>query len=347
MGYSLVMIGFLRKFFSGSNTYDLGRLVDRRQCDGRMVGEVAAPPFDIICDIDKTYLETEFASVVDLARTAMEDARDKITVFGAREVLLAARWARGVPPNGLHFVSSSPPQLRRVLESKLVLDGLDWTSDTFKNQAYNLQKRRLGLLRHHVAYKTLAILTIMAKRDEGKKSVGEGGRFVMIGDNAESDPLVYGGVARLLEGRCSVSEFEFHLVNAGVQSIEIAQIMPVAAKIHGKGSVSAIFIRKVPGPRGNKPFETPEGQWPPMTGFTSFFDVALGLLHVGVLPADGDVIFKLAAAAHNSELIPGADLVHKLTALAKLSESADVVKACRFAVAELDKRKPAPWLNLG
>ena len=127
--------------------------------------------------------------------------------------------------------------MRRVLESKLVLDGLDWTSDTFKNQAYNLQKRRLGLLRHHVAYKTLAILTIMAKR-------GEGGRFVMIGDNAESDPLVYGGVARLLEGRCSVSEFESHLVNAGVQSIEIAQIMPVAAKVHGKGSVSAIFIRK-------------------------------------------------------------------------------------------------------
>ena len=26
MGYSLVMIGFLRNFFSGSNTYDLGRL---------------------------------------------------------------------------------------------------------------------------------------------------------------------------------------------------------------------------------------------------------------------------------------------------------------------------------
>jgi hypothetical protein len=339
VGYSLVMIGFLRKFFSGSNTYDLGRLVDRRQCDARLVGEVPDPPFDIICDIDKTYLETEFASVVDLARTAMEDARDKITVFGAREVLLAARWARGLPPNGLHFVSSSPPQLRRVLESKLVLDGLDWTSDTFKNQAYNLRKRRLGLLRHHVAYKTLAILMIMAKR-------GEGGRFVMIGDNAESDPLVYGGVARLLEGRCSVSEFESHLVNAGVQSIEIAQIMPVAAKVHGKGSVSAIFIRKVPLPKGYKPFETQPGQWPPMTGFTSFFDVALGLLQVGVLPADGDVIFKLAAAAHNTALIPVADLVHKLDAVAGSSESQDVVKACQSASEQLELRKPAPWLGL-
>lgn len=338
MGYSIVMIGFLRKFFSSSKTYDLVRLVDRRQCDGRLVGEVSDPPFDIICDIDKTYLETEFESVVDLARTAMEDAHDKITVFGAREILLAARWARGLPPNGLHFVSSSPPQLRRVLESKLVLDGLDWTSDTFKNQAYNLQKRRLGLLRHHVAYKTLAILTIMARR-------GEGGHFVMIGDNAESDPLVYGGVARLLEARCSIADFEHYLVNAGVQSIEIAQIMPVAAKVRGKGSVAAVFIRRVPGPRGYKGFETQPGVWPPMTGFTSFFDVALGLLQVGVLPADGNVIFRLAAALHNSALIPVNALVHKIEGLAESAESLEVVAACRSAISLLEGHKPASWLG--
>ena len=340
MGYSIVMIDFFRKFFSSSNTYDLGRLIDRRQCNGLVVGEVANPSFDIICDIDKTYLETEFESVVDLARTAMEDARDKITVFGVREVLMAARWSRGAPPNGLHFVSSSPPQLRRVLESKLALDGLDWTSDTFKNQAYNLQRRRLSLLRHHVAYKTLAILTIMAKRADA------GGRFVMIGDNAESDPLVYGGVARLIEGRIPVADFEQFLFNAGVQAIETRQIMPVAEEVHGKGTVVAVFIRKVPGPRGHKPFGMDPAAWPQMTGFTSYFDVALGLLRVGVLPPDGDALFKLAVAIHNSSLIPVAALVNKLKSLAESSDSLEVAGACRMAGIQLEEHSPASWLRL-
>ncbi len=340
MGYSIVMIDFFRKFFSGGNTYDLGRLIDRRQCSGLIVGEVANPSFDIICDIDKTYLETEFESVVDLARTAMEDARDKITVFGVREVLMAARWSRGAPPNGLHFVSSSPPQLRRVLESKLALDGLDWTSDTFKNQAYNLQRRRLSLLRHHVAYKTLAILTIMAKRADA------GGRFVMIGDNAESDPLVYSGVARLIEGRIPVADFEQFLFNAGVQAIETRQIMPVAEEVHGKGTVVAVFIRKVPGPRGHKPFGMDPAAWPQMTGFTSYFDVALGLLQVGVLPPDGDALFKLAVAIHNSSLIPVAALVNKLKSLAESSDSLEVAGACRKAAIQLEEHSPASWLRL-
>jgi hypothetical protein len=328
---------FFRNFFSSRNDYELVRLVDRRHCDGTIHGEVAQPAFDIICDIDKTYLETEFDSVVDLARTAMEDSRAKVTVFGAREVLLAARWAKGSPPNGLHFVSSSPPQLRRVLEAKLAMDGLDWTSDTFKNQAYNLRKRRLSLLRHHVAYKTLAILSIMEDR-------GEGGRYVMIGDNAESDPLVYSGVARLLTGRITVDEFQQHLVNAGAQDFETDQIMPLARKVHGKGSVAGIFIRMVPGSSGHKPFVTDPGAWPPMTGFKSFFEVALGMVDVGVLPPDGDVIFRLAAAIHNSGLVPVQTLVAQLRQRADSASSLEVAGAFGAAAVLLEDHMPASWL---
>ncbi len=328
---------FFRNFFSTRDDYDLVRLVDRRHFDGSIHGEISKPAFDIICDIDKTYLETEFDTVVDLARTAMEDSRAKVTVFGAREVLLAARWAHGSPPNGLHFVSSSPPQLRRVLQAKLAMDGLDWTSDTFKNQAYNLRKRRLSLLRHHVAYKTLAILSIMEDR-------GPGGRFVMIGDNAESDPLVYGGVARLLEGRVSVDDFQQHLVNAGSQDFETAQIMPLARKVHGTGTVAAIFIRMVPGTSGHKPFTTEPGVWPPMSGFKSFFEVANGMVESGVLPPDADVIFKLAVAIHNSALVPVPTLVGQLRQRAEESSSLEVAGAFRGAAIRLEDHLPAPWL---
>jgi len=328
---------FFRNLFSSHDDYDLVRLVDRRHFVGSVHGEIAKPPFDIICDIDKTYLETEFDTVVDLARTAMEDSRAKVTVFGAREVLLAARWARGTPPSGLHFVSSSPPQLRRVLEAKLAMDGLDWTSDTFKNQAYNLRKRRLSLLRHHVAYKTLAILSIMEDR-------GPGGRYVMIGDNAESDPLVYSGVARLLAARVSVEEFQQHLVNAGSQDFETAQIMPVAHKVHGSGSVAGIFIRKVPGSSGYKPFVTDAQVWPPMSGFTSFFEVATGMVEVGVLPPDADVIFKLATAIHNSALIPVPTLIGQLRQRAGECSSLEVAGAFRAAAIRLEDHMPASWL---
>ena len=79
----------------------------------------------VVCDIDKTYLETEFESLTRVASIAFESATDKITVTGATDVLLAVRWgAMEAPlsddwPRPLHFVSSSPPQLRAVLEEKL------------------------------------------------------------------------------------------------------------------------------------------------------------------------------------------------------------------------------------
>ena len=164
-------MGFWSKL-KPSRPYKLDKLIDRR----------VLTPFDghagihIICDIDKTYLETEFDSLLDIAKVAIQDAADKVTVVGSTPVLIAARWGTAearvatagsaaeawklAEPNHLHFVSSSPPQLRKVLEEKLAGDGLDWSSDSFKNQAYNLRRGRMDLLKHHVGYKSGALLDI-------------------------------------------------------------------------------------------------------------------------------------------------------------------------------------------
>ena len=334
MGYTPGMVEFFRKIFSGSKNYDVVRLIDRRVCEGRPYGEVPDPRFDIICDIDKTYLETEFDTVADLARTALEDAADKVTVFGASDVLMAARWAGANPaPNGLHFVSSSPPQLRRKLETKLSLDGLDWTSDTFKNQAYNIRKRRLGFLRHHVVYKSHAILNVATKR-------GRGGNYVMIGDNAESDPVVYTGVARLLKGLMDPGQFRAHLVDAGAQPEELGQIMPVAEKACGIGDVAAVFIRKVPGPRGLRPILQAPGAWPHIQVFRNFFEVALGMLDAKVLPPSANLLVDLAGAVHNASFTSLKDLVAMLEKHAGTTEVPGVAAACRDAALLIQARMP-------
>ena len=273
--------------------YELRRLVDHRRLP---LEPSSVSRSHIICDIDKTYLETEFESIIRMARIALEAASDKITVAGASEVLLAARW--GVltefdhgrkTPRPLHFVSSSPPQLRAVLEEKMAIDGLDWTSDTFKNQAYNLRMRRLDLLRHHVAYKTLAIINIIHDSPEET-------RFYLIGDNAESDAFIYMGVKLYLDGRLDQEAYKSYLEISGVESslsVNLSELLGQMSTVGSRKQVAAILIRQVPG------YSTMI--LPTFTSgfiyFDDFFQAALGLAFVGLI--DADSIMELARSFHN------------------------------------------------
>lgn len=208
----------------------------------------------VICDLDKTYIETEFESWVKMARIPFEKSYEKITVPGASDVLNLVRWSlRGgaqnavgqTQPNcGLHFVSSSPPQLRSALEGKLILDDLDWTSDTFKNQTYNIRMARMDLLKHHIAYKTRAVLDVLVNSPKGSQ-------IWMIGDNAEYDHYIYTGVSLALLGHLSRAGLCQWLASADVESSVVQQV------IKGFGdeqwskltshTLGGIFVRKVPG----------------------------------------------------------------------------------------------------
>ena len=274
--------------------YRLSRLVDSRRLEAGGRGGA-----HVVCDIDKTYLETEFESVLRMARIAFEGPGDKVTVTGASEVLLLARWgdpdaplpqdAAGTVPRALHFVSSSPPQLRAVLEEKLTMDGLDWSSDTFKNQAYNIRMGRMDLLRQHVAYKSQAILNLVAE-------AGPGSQFLMIGDNAESDAYIYTGLKLLLEGRLGSAGYQAYLETAGVEpdvAREVTKEYQAArAGEHGV-RVAAVLLRDVPG----YTFVTE----PPLTDavqtFDNFFEAALLLMAHGLIPAA--CLWALTRSFHN------------------------------------------------
>lgn len=301
------MLDLWKRFsLSRSSPYKLARLVDSRLIE---------PPLlipghqHIVCDIDKTYLETEFESILRMARIAFEEAGEKVTVAGASDVLIAARWGdvNGEPdpsfPRSLHFVSSSPPQLRSVLEEKLTLDGLDWNSDTFKNQVYNIRKGRMDLLRHHIAYKSAAILKLI-------QAAGEGARFYMIGDNAESDGYIYTGIRLLLDGRLSGSAYQRYLELAGVEA-RVAEDLTRALPVGDRGvRVAAILIRNVPGYRLVSQSPLTDA----ILGFDDFFQAAILLVvHRLIEP---DQLVQLSRSFHNYFGLSLAAIVADLEALA-------------------------------
>ena len=284
----------MNKFFdrfrlTGDPGYDLWKLIDRSE-----ITEVdASGNKHIICDIDKTYLETEFDNFFQIARTALQSASDKITVDGATEFLLACRWGQmdEIPedfsefPRPLHFVSSSPPQMRKTLESKFRLDGLDWTSDSFKNQAYNIRRGRFDLLRQQLAYKIASICELVQTYEHQQIEL------YLIGDSSEDDQWIYLGLKLFLEGHLTSEHFNQYLCLAGVDEQVAASITEKFAG--SKAEVKAILIREVPG--------SPLKLEHPLAGlifsFGSFLEAALHLSGKGLIPAA--CIWQLVRSFHN------------------------------------------------
>jgi hypothetical protein len=286
-----IVSGFFSSFRRHQgDEYDLLKLVDQRVLEEKVSGSGNQ---QVICDIDKTYLETEFESFVKMARIPFEGAKDKITVRGATEVLQAYRWGDpavgdnplGVFPQPLHFVSSSPPQLRSVLEQKLALDGLDWSSDTFKNQAYNLKKGRFDQLRQQAAYKSAAILSILHR-------VKPGSSILFIGDNAESDAFVYLGIKLLVEGKLSPLGYQKYIELAGVEE-RVAKTLADLAGRKIECLVSGILIRDLPGSK----FCLHDPVTRPVRLFSDFFEVAVFMMGLGYI--EGSALWNLIRVFHN------------------------------------------------
>lgn len=282
--------------------YDLWRVVNSRVVEQFPDGNKS---IQFICDIDKTYLETEFESLVKMAKIAFfEGAHDKVTVEGAAEVLLALRWgdmndlsqnAREYP-RPLHFVSSSPPQLRGVLEEKLTLDGLDWSSDTFKDQAYNIRKGRFDLLRHQVAYKSAAIINLM------KEPLSS---YYMLGDSAESDAYIYLGIKLFLEKKISLEAYKNYLSFSGVEKSAAEAILTHLYE-SVSAQVSGILIRNLP----KYHFISEPPLTDPIFLFADYYDVVLYFAYRKLLAESQ--LWHLTRIFHNFYRITPNDMLDKI-----------------------------------
>lgn len=309
-------MSFLRKLLKVSTQdYKLRALVSSRTLEPLNRFERAVHVF---CDLDKTYLETEFESWIKMAKIPFESPHDKITVPGASEVLELVRWG-GDPKSGarpksaLHFVSSSPPQLRLALDGKLTLDRLEWSTDTFKNQTYNLRMGRLDLLRHHIAYKTKAILDIVSKLTEGS-------RVVMIGDNAEYDAFIYTGVRLFIEKKLTRQGLRDWLLGAQVEVPVIEQVVRQDLTVADNIVVDGIYIRLVPG-YASVVSSRFNGTW---CEFEHWAQIAWTLMKKGVISTKSLPI--LIRSFHNLHGVP---LAHLRWCVYKALEREDVSQELR------------------
>jgi len=305
------VFSWLSKLRKIPGPYDPFRLVNTRTNGAFPTGEGVQ---HVVSDIDKTYLETEFESLLGMAKIAFEKAVDKVTVSGARDIMRSVRWGlpyvyqsgSGQDPRPLHFVSSTPHQLRRVLEEKLMMDGLDWTSDTFKNQAYNLRMRRMDQLKQHVAYKSAAILGLVTQ-------AGVRARFYLLGDNAEQDTYIYLGVALACSGLLSRDGYSQYLQIAGVDA-DVAQDLVNRFFTTGLSdlgvSFDGILIRKIVGYQHfeEKPFTSG------VTFFDGYFEAGLALFALGVIPPAN--IWQFTRSFHNSHRVRTRDVMTLLEAYA-------------------------------
>src|SRR6516165_8397843 len=105
-------------------------------------------------DLDKTYLRTEFDTLRDLVKTALERPDQKRTNPGA-STLLREMVRAGVR---VHILSGSPEQMRRRLEDKLRLDGITWDTFTLKPNLQNVLRLRFRAVKDQLGYKLPALL---------------------------------------------------------------------------------------------------------------------------------------------------------------------------------------------
>jgi hypothetical protein len=147
-------------------------------------------------DLDKTYLRTEFDTVRDLVKTALERADQKRTNPGA-STLLREMVRAGVR---VHILSGSPEQMRRRLEDKLRLDGITWDTFTLKPNLQNVLRFRFRAVKDQLGYKLPALLRARAALAGGEEPAAASTE-TLFGDDAEADAYVYSLYADYVAGR--------------------------------------------------------------------------------------------------------------------------------------------------
>lgn len=199
----------------------------------------------LVWDIDKTYLDTRFSSLRGLLAIPFEWAIDKRALPGTVPLLRALRHGGGdesalVP---LYFVSGSPPQLRRVVEKKMVLDGVEPDGITFKDQWALVRARTPQAIVEQVGYKLKALLLY-------RKELPAGARWLLFGDDAERDIdafLTFGAVCAGLRGPALAER----LRALGAWPPDIDEVVTLADTIPvGPDPVLRVFIHEIRGHPG-------------------------------------------------------------------------------------------------
>jgi hypothetical protein len=190
-------------------------------------------------DLDKTYLRTEFDTLRDLVRTALERPDEKRTNPGA-STLLREMVRAGM---SVHILSGSPEQMRRRLEDKLRLDGITWDTFTLKPNLSNVLRLRFRAVRDQLGYKLPALLRSRAALAEpSSRNEAELPHESLFGDDAEADAFVYSLYADVVAGRVDERTL-LEVCQRGRVYEDVAQeLVSYATRIEKTDAVERIFI---------------------------------------------------------------------------------------------------------
>lgn len=223
-------------------------------------------------DLDKTYLRTEFDTFGDLVRTAFEAPWSKRTVPGAAHLL---REIAQTKPHGVHILSGSPEQMRRVLEAKLAQDGVRWNSFVLKPSLRNLMRGRLRFVKDQLGYKLGVLLS-------SRLTLTDAPDEVLFGDDAEADAFIYSLYADICRGEVSENVLASVLDLARLYPDDREALLARARAVPRGECVRQIFIHldRVSSPEMFRVFG------PRVCPIHNYFQAALVLLERGAIDAD-------------------------------------------------------------
>lgn len=230
-------------------------------------------------DLDKTYLRTEFDTLRDILRTALEPASRKRSYPGAGTLL---REIRATDPAAIFILSGSPEQMRSVLEAKLRLDGIRWDGFTLKPSLRNLVRGKFRFLRDQVSYKLTALL-------RSRTNVAPDTTEILFGDDAEGDAFIYSLYADITAGRVDQELLMQVAAAAQVYPNDIPELVRIAARVPRGDTVRRIFIHleRVSPTARFRDFGTR------LCPFYNYFQPALVLLEDGAL--DAQAVLRVGA----------------------------------------------------
>ena len=189
-------------------------------------------------DLDKTYLRTDFDTLRDLVRTALERPDEKRTNPGA-STLLREMVRAGT---SVHILSGSPEQMRRRLEDKLRLDGITWDTFTLKPNLSNVLRLRFRAVKDQLGYKLPALLRSRAAMHTTAGAETELPRESLFGDDAEADAFVYSLYADVIAGRVDERAL-LEICRRGRVYEDVAEeLVSFATRIDRMEAVERIFI---------------------------------------------------------------------------------------------------------
>ena len=188
-----------------------------------------------IWDVDKTYLQTNFESLRGLVQIFFEYSIDKKSLPGAKELLLELRRGKELPP--LFFISASPVGLKKVLEGKFLLDGIQHDGIILKD--YRRLRKLLGKFRikNNFSYKLLCLLTHRLKMPSRSTEI-------LFGDDFERDADVYTLYADILSRKLDEKELKARLKSEKLTKREQKKLSEAALKVQ-KGTSMSDVVRKI------------------------------------------------------------------------------------------------------